>query len=303
MRVSAYFLSFVMLMVSMPVVCLGQGRLSRVRDVARDERKEPPKRQSQPTAYCNESAEPSFLGQLLGGLLFGTLPRDHSRDCDADIQFVQEVDGAEIETLELVPRYPMYPYPYGFAGYLRETETDISWVTGIEEDTLDTKDWSLRLSVENGNDFSGLNRANGELYFDNRYLGVNTSWNHFHEHLVEDQSDDLVMGTANLYLQIPTQYWLVRAGIGGRVLTDRYCTDGGVNVLFGVDVFPAQGWIFSGKIEGGNLGEAGVFRGRFTVGYIYRRFEIFGGYDYLTIGSGKDWVDLEGPLIGVRVWF
>ncbi len=294
MRMSFQIVCGLMLVFLVSGIAKGQGRLGDVRDAVRDEPEPPPTRKNQPDPFCDESEEPSFLQAIIEGALSG----GSKRQKDA-VKYITERDPNEISE----PKYPSYPYPYGFAGYIQDADTDISWVTGIRGDTLDAKNWSLRLSLENGNDFSGLNRANGQLYLDNRYFGVHTSWNYFHENLIANQTDDLVMGTVNLYLQLPGPYLLLRTGLGGRILTDRCCTDGGVNAFLGIDVFPAQHWIFSGKIEGGNLGEASVFHGRFTVGYIYRRFEIFGGYDYLSLGNNDHWVDLEGPLVGVRVWF
>ena len=43
----------------------------------------------------------------------------------------------------------------------------------------------------------------------------------------------------------------------------------------------------------------GIFHTRATAGVIWRRYELFTGYDYLNIGG----VDLQGMLAGLRLWF
>ena len=52
-------------------------------------------------------------------------------------------------------------------------------------------------------------------------------------------------------------------------------------------------------MDAGNAGHAGLFRVRGTAGVLYRGLEVFAGYDYLNIGG----VDLQGPLVGLRLWY
>ena len=55
--------------------------------------------------------------------------------------------------------------------------------------------------------------------------------------------------------------------------------------------------------EGGNLGEAGYFHLRGTLGAFVRRFELFAGYDAVIIKGGGDAVVFHGPVAGIRAWF
>jgi hypothetical protein len=89
------------------------------------------------------------------------------------------------------------------------------------------------------------------------------------------------------------------AGLGCRLLTDDRDTRAGVNFVYGGDWFPARPLVVSASCDLGNLDAAFVVRARATVGAAWRRWEVFGGYDFLRIGS----VNLQGPMLGLRVWF
>jgi hypothetical protein len=49
----------------------------------------------------------------------------------------------------------------------------------------------------------------------------------------------------------------------------------------------------------GNVNDAKVLTMRGTLGVIWNRYEIYGGWQSTSIGS----VNLDGPTAGVRVWF
>ena len=91
----------------------------------------------------------------------------------------------------------------------------------------------------------------------------------------------------------------MRAGLGVRIITDRYLTDVGFNATLGADWYPRKPLVISSTIDGGTLGHAGVFRAQGSIGYLFKRWEIFTGYDYLRIGSTA----LQGPILGLRLWF
>src|SRR5205807_260631 len=82
--------------------------------------------------------------------------------------------------------------------------------------------WSARLSLEDGNDFRGLNRVNGQLILDTSCrLGVRTDWNYLHEHLNGLPSDDTFLGDTNVtYRFAEHEQAEFYAGLGFRVLTD-----------------------------------------------------------------------------------
>jgi hypothetical protein len=91
----------------------------------------------------------------------------------------------------------------------------------------------------------------------------------------------------------------MHAGLGARLLFDRRTTQGGFNFLYGADFFPVDPVVLSTQIDLGNLPHAFVFHARGTVGWQLGRFELFGGYDFLRIGS----TNFQGPLAGLRLWF
>jgi hypothetical protein len=76
-------------------------------------------------------------------------------------------------------------------------------------------------------------------------------------------------------------------------------TDLGVNFTLRSDWQPCWPLVLSGEMDFGTLGHAFLFHGNATVGVMVRRCEVFVGYDYRTIDS----IELEGPLVGLRVWF
>jgi hypothetical protein len=129
---------------------------------------------------------------------------------------------------------------------------------------------------------------------------VLTSWNHFYERLNGGRSDELVLGDMNLTYNFGCgPRGTVRAGLGARVLADHGRSDWGVNFHLGADLFPARPWICTIGGDVGTVGDATVLHGRLTLGVVHRGWELFGGYDVMTIED----TTLHGPLVGVRVWF
>jgi hypothetical protein len=109
-----------------------------------------------------------------------------------------------------------------------------------------------------------------------------------------------VVGDVNLVYRIAQADWVqMHAGVGGRIWTDRYATYGGFNFTYGADFFPLKPLVISTQLDLGNLSDAFVTRARATVGWQINRLELYGGYDFLRIGS----VNFQGPMIGARLWF
>jgi hypothetical protein len=173
--------------------------------------------------------------------------------------------------------------------------------TGALLSDLEAESWSGRLSLENGNDFSGLNRLNGTLFLDTTLrLGLRTSWHYFNEALDGGRHDDLVLGDTNLTFRFAQhEQAQVYAGLGFRTLAGPGQTHWGWNFTYGADFYPVKPLVISTLLDVGSVGAAGVFHVRATAGLVYERWEVFGGYDFLRIGS----VNLQGPLVGVRLWF
>ncbi|HZZ78091.1 MAG TPA: hypothetical protein VFE62_06215 [Gemmataceae bacterium] len=200
-------------------------------------------------------------------------------------------------------KMPFTPHPYadGYRGYQILTP---EWAkTYYEFDTAEVtrKDWALRVSVENGNDFDGLNRLGGQVKLEHvSRFGIFTNWNYFHENLPNGRSDETVIGDTNLTFRFAeNEVASMYAGLGFRYLTDRQQTDFGFNFTYGGDWFPVRPLVLSGQFDAGWLGSAGVIHARTSVGVIWQGIEVYAGYDFLRIGD----VNLQGPMAGVRFWF
>lgn len=215
----------------------------------------------------------SLLGELLAPLFVAAVTAPFA------------VPNQLLETLPHDAAYPAHPYADG-PGYLRGS---------------DGKPWALRLSVEDGNDFNGLNRLGVRAAFDTGLrFGVETNWDHFTERLGCGCVDEFTLGDVMLtcrFVQSPTVQ--MHTGLGACGLFDRHTARGGVNFFYAAEVFPVEPVVIAGRVEAGTLGSAFVTRLRSTAGVQWRRAEVFVGYDWLRIGG----VDLHGPLAGVRLSF
>lgn len=261
-----------------------EGRLERVRNDVRSNESS-----SSPDNDNNEEDD-GFLSSLVSFL------------------FQSFIDGATSGSDESEapspPRFSHFlPYPYcgNFPGY-RVPNANLTREYLPELDyNVEPLCWSARLSIEDGNDFNGLNRANGRFMLETSSgFGFLTSWNHFYERLNGGKHDQFVIGDFNaIYSWGWGSACTFRWGLGARVLTDCGRDDWGFNFHLGGDFFPVRPVIVSLDSDFGTLGDAGVAHGRLTVGVIHRGWEIFGGYDAMAIGG----TTLHGPLIGLRLWF
>jgi hypothetical protein len=198
---------------------------------------------------------------------------------------------------------PFTPSPYvnDYHGYQIMPPEWAKTYYNVDTTEIPRKSWAVRLSIENGNDFDGMNRANGQLKFEHESRwGIFTNWNYFTESLGNGRYDQTVIGDTNLTFRFAqNEMASMYAGLGFRMLSDRQQTNYGVNFTYGGDWFPVRPWIVSFQIDAGNLGSAGVFHARGSVGAIWHGVEVFAGYDYMGIGS----VNLQGPMAGLRFWF
>ncbi len=197
--------------------------------------------------------------------------------------------------------FPTYPYAVACPGYLTLDPAGSPELAEKMGKDQAPKIWGVQLSLENGNDFAGLNRAGGHLLFDtSSRLGILTNWNYYHENLGNGRTDYMVVGDVNATFRFAQSEWAVlRAGLGLRLRRDHGAGDVGFNFHYGGDFFPVNPVVVSTSLDLGNLGSAGVVHLRGTVGVTHHGWELFGGYDWLRIGD----VNLQGPLLGLRVWF
>jgi hypothetical protein len=161
----------------------------------------------------------------------------------------------------------------------------------------------LRISIEDGNNFDGLNRFTGTVLAETRWgIGLYTSWDYLYENLGHGYYDDLVLGNITVTWRfLESRRLLMRWGVGVWIITEPCgCfTDTGLNVHLSADYFPARPFVLSGLIEGGTLGDTGILHTRESVGVLWHGAEFYVGYDFLQIGSSN----IHTPMLGVRLWF
>lgn len=145
-----------------------------------------------------------------------------------------------------------------------------------------------------------INRASGSILLDgvDRW-GLQTSWTALTEQR-PDRVDTLTLGNANVtYRFLQSRRAVVRAGLGANAMIDGGQTDWGINAHLDSDWFFKRPFIASAVFDIGTLGSSTLTHLRGTIGVTYRGWEAFGGYDWLRIVS----TDINGPLVGVRLWF
>lgn len=257
----------------------------RQRDRERDLERQ---RQAGDTSWMNKP-EDDPGNSIFGWLILSLFTLERDADTDAHIE---PYSG---------PHYsPRYPYRRGYPGFLT-VHPDTAREVADYWQNAPMKTWWGTVSLEGGSNFDDLHRFGLRAHLDSTSrLGIITGWNFYREKLACGCTDDLSIGDANLtYRLFQSHLFQMHTGLGLRWLSDRHDTDFGVNVYVGADVFPVRPLVISTSLDFGTLGDANVFHFRATAGLVHKHWEIFSGYDYLSIGD----VDLQGPLLGLRVWF
>jgi hypothetical protein len=205
------------------------------------------------------------------------------------------------DDLDRSASFPGHPYARPEGGFLdtalrREPEAPGPWY-----DPAALKPWSARAQLENGNNFSGLNRTGAALVFDTgSRFGLSSRWDHFQERLGCGCRDHTTLGDVHLtYRFAQSARAAFHAGAGARWRFDHRDRSGGVSFLYGADFFPVKPLVVSASVELGNLDRNFVVRARASAGWQIGRCELLGGYDFLRLGS----VNLQGPFLGVRLSF
>jgi len=266
----------VLLLFAFPCLHAQEGRLQRVREeVNRPDDK--PSDTGKKEDCSSEDEDGS--GELLGWLFLAPFLLPHA---------------ALHDDFDQVRLFPWYPYAGGQNGSFPLDPQDEAGRKGL-------RGWSVQVSVEDGNDFSGLNRVGGRLFLDtSTRWGVQARVDSFTERLSCGCLDDLLLGSSELTFRFAQgESVRMHAGLGANFMDDHGRSRFGFNFTYGADVFPVRPVVLSLLLDGGTLGSAGLFHVRGTVGALWKNWEIFTGYDYRTIGS----TDLQGPLVGLRLWF
>jgi hypothetical protein len=161
--------------------------------------------------------------------------------------------------------------------------------------------YSVRASAEFGTDFDNLHRTGLRLFVDtDTRVGLKTDWDYYFERLPCGCWDSLWIGDVTATFRfVQHEAIQMHTGAGGRFLLDNGGNRAGFNLLYGFDAFPVQPLHVFGSVEGGTLGSATVWRLHGGAGVNWTHGELFLGYDYLRIGNAT----LQGPFVGVRLWF
>ena len=193
------------------------------------------------------------------------------------------------DPLDFAGFFPSHPYQDGFPGY--------QYFEGDAEEGH----WAARLSLEDGDDFQGLNRAGARLLVSSRWrLGLEGGFDFLRESLPDRSDDELLLGDVNLVFRFAQhENFQFRTGLGYRFLHDDEGDEGGFNWLYAADFYPHRPWVISGRFDAGTLGSADLFRARLTLGALWEGMELFAGYDHLQVER----VEIYGPLVGLRAWF
>ena len=295
-----------------------QGRLQKARQEMNPPRaSEPSARGSDhPGTNDNDDDEEGFFDELFGGVLTGLLQCAWwALDCDKPIAEAADDDGR-------FAYFNRFPYADGRPGLMgihwpSEQAARILPPEPIDDENADwraparrapvnvlpahARYGSMRLLIDNSNDFDGLNRVNGRFFIETVCrLGLEAGWSYLRERLADGSYDSLHLGDVTVTIcALQMESLQFHFGVGCRWLADPGDSTGGLNLLLSGDYFPVKPVVLSAVIDGGNLGAASVIHCRGTVGVVHRHGELFTGYDWLRIGS----VDFQGPLVGLRFWF
>ena len=164
------------------------------------------------------------------------------------------------------------------------------------------KNWLARTSFEFLDAEGGeLNALGGRVLLDSvSRFGLDTSFHNWREELPAGGVTDSWIGDVNLvYRFAQSQSTQFRAGVGVNWLHDSVTTGAGFNLTYGVDLFPLKPLHVAAEIDWGGLGHTHLFHGRVTTGLILRNFEIYTGYDYLSVGQPE----FHSLIVGTSIWF
>lgn len=184
-------------------------------------------------------------------------------------------------------RFALHPYAAGSDGFFTTAP--------------DGKPWLGKLQLELGDGSDEVGRSSIAFLLEGKSgLGIDFDLDGYTEELPDGGHDELHLGQINLtYRILEHDYALVRAGVGVGWLHDAYGTESGMNLTLQTDVLLAEDWVASADVDFGVLGDAETRHVAATVGRLFGPCEVYGGYDYRSIGD----VSLHGPMVGLRLWW
>jgi hypothetical protein len=248
------------------------GEFDAIRESVRMESQNPEPKTYRPADDCDD--EPGPFSQLLGQTFIHALISPWS----APLFLTGD---------KYTERGVVVPEPYRdapFAMKFEPVEDELPQIFG-------------RLQLDFATNFDDLERIGGQLLVETPWrLGLDTSWSNWWERQGSSR-DTLQLGDANLvYRFAQSEDLQFRTGLGINWMADSAAGNVGFNFTHGFDYYPRKPWVISSTIDIGTLGHAGLFHNQTTVGYLFRRCEIFTGFEYYHIGQGE----LSGWINGLR---
>jgi hypothetical protein len=240
--------------------------------------------------YQDDDDDDSFGGALfgfvfegLGELVYATFlwPSDTSLIVGALAHpYAETTPSAENPAASLT--YAGYYAPVGHAQPGRIFSGDLSAEGGWIDDDLQRYSLGGRLNIS--------------------AFVLRTEWSRYVEERADGGHETLNLGTIDAELGVTFgTYGRLGLGLGATITHDSISTEAGPCVALALDVFPLQPVILSGALTYAKVGDydTEIFTWRATLGGIWKRYELYGGWQSTSIGS----VELDGPTAGLRVWF
>lgn len=202
--------------------------------------------------------------------------------------------------------FDSHPYAGGYDGFVHVAGQSAPMAGGDGGRSLLGRGAAMQAAVEGGWLDPTIQRVGLSARISGHHrFEIETAWSGYQELLgpAERASgrvvDALWIGDVNVtWLHAVGESVLIRSGGGIRSMVDAGETTLGVNLTYGMDIFPVQPLVISLSGDIGTVGQA-LYRGvRATLGFMVGRVEIYGGYD----GAWVDEISLGGGLFGVRAW-
>ncbi len=199
--------------------------------------------------------------------------------------------------------FSKYPYAYpGMCLVAPGSGDPLDNAEGYWENERITKGWALRTSVDVGNNSDDLSRVGGQVFLDTNFnrLGLLANVNWYREHNPLGKDPSALMSDVNVTYRLTQCEWLqMHVGLGARAWRSLGDVSGGVNGFYRGDLFPCRPVTLSTIYEVGNLDQSLFMHFRTQVGVNWRHGELFLGFDWTRLAG----VTLQGPLVGLRLWF
>lgn len=162
-------------------------------------------------------------------------------------------------------------------------------------------DWNVRLALEYAVPLDDVSHVGSEIILRTPSgWGLDTRFNLKFENWDPNFRDHLWTGDVNLtydVLRLPNFH--LRAGLGVNWLADSVAGEAGLNLMMGSEWRPHQNVIVSSYLGVGTVGDADLFHGRLTTGYVMNRAEVFTGIDHYQVGGEE----INTLLTGLRFRF